>query len=57
MLHVIATVKPSRVNVGVMPAQPAPALGQHTREVLESLLGYSTAEVDELAAAKVVQLG
>ncbi len=40
-----------------LPAQPAPALGQHTREVLESLLGYSTAEVDELAAAKVVQLG
>jgi formyl-CoA transferase len=33
---------------------PAPALGQHTREVLEGLLGYSTDEVDRLAADQVV---
>ena len=35
---------------------PAPALGQHTREILESLLGYSDHEVDGFAARKVVSL-
>ncbi len=34
--------------------QPAPALGQHTREILEGLLGYSREEVDRLAAGQVV---
>lgn len=37
-----------------IPRQPAPALGQHTREVLETLLGYSTEDVDRLAAEQVV---
>jgi len=36
--------------------QPAPALGQHTREILENLLGYSAAEVDRLAAEQVIGL-
>ena len=34
--------------------QPAPALGQHTREILETLLGYSGEDVDRLAATQVV---
>ena len=39
-----------------LPAEPAPDLGQHTREILESLLGYSSREVDVLAKAGAVQL-
>jgi crotonobetainyl-CoA:carnitine CoA-transferase CaiB-like acyl-CoA transferase len=30
-------------------------LGQHTREVLEGLLGYSSSKVDELGAAGVLE--
>ena len=37
------------------PAEPAPNLGQHTREILQDLLGYEPAEVDDLAAEGVVQ--
>ncbi len=33
---------------------PAPALGQHTREILETLLGYEPEEVERLAANQVV---
>jgi formyl-CoA transferase len=36
--------------------RPAPRLGQHTREVLEEI-GVAPAEIDRLAAAKVIQLG
>jgi crotonobetainyl-CoA:carnitine CoA-transferase CaiB-like acyl-CoA transferase len=32
----------------------APAMGQHTREVLEGLLGYAAADVDELLAAGII---
>lgn len=39
-----------------LPADPPPNLGQHTREILESLLGYDTADVDAMAADGVVQL-
>lgn len=35
---------------------PAPDLGQHTREVLEGMLGYTTAETDALAADGIVQV-
>ncbi len=35
--------------------QAAPALGQHTREILEGLLDYSPANVDDLVAEGVVQ--
>jgi formyl-CoA transferase len=31
-----------------------PALGEHTREVLTGLLGYSTSEVDALVQERVV---
>jgi crotonobetainyl-CoA:carnitine CoA-transferase CaiB-like acyl-CoA transferase len=33
----------------------APALGQHTREVLEELLGMQAAEIEALAADGVLQ--
>jgi len=39
-----------------IPLEPAPALGAHTREVLEGLLGYSPSEVDGLADSQVVGL-
>ena len=39
-----------------LPATPAPHLGQHTRSVLEGMLGYTSAEVDSLAAEGVVQV-
>jgi CoA:oxalate CoA-transferase len=35
---------------------PAPALGEHTRAILQTL-GYATAEIDRLAAARVVVEG
>lgn len=38
-----------------LPAEPAPKLGQHTRPILQDLLGYSAAEVDALTAQQVVQ--
>jgi len=40
-----------------LPVEPAPNLGQHTRDVLESILGYDGKDVDRLAADGVVQLG
>jgi len=36
--------------------QPSPALGQHTREILEGVLGYEPGRVDELAGEGVVGL-
>jgi crotonobetainyl-CoA:carnitine CoA-transferase CaiB-like acyl-CoA transferase len=35
--------------------EPSPLLGQHTREVLEDLLGYSEQEVDELAQSGALE--
>jgi formyl-CoA transferase len=40
-----------------IPLRAAPALGAHTREVLEELLGYEGTEVEKLAEAGVVGLG
>jgi CoA:oxalate CoA-transferase len=37
-----------------IPLEAAPALGAHTREILEGLLGYPAREVDGLVAAGVV---
>jgi CoA:oxalate CoA-transferase len=39
---------------GPTPAAPAPALGQHTRELLTGLLGTSEAELDALAARGII---
>jgi crotonobetainyl-CoA:carnitine CoA-transferase CaiB-like acyl-CoA transferase len=38
-----------------LPSNPAPALGQHTRPILQDLLGYDAKDVDALAADGVVQ--
>ncbi len=47
----------SPVRVGQEPhrRQPAPALGEHTRAVLQGLLGYSESRVEALAEAGVVR--
>ncbi len=37
-----------------IPTEPAPNLGQHTRPILQELLGYNAAEVAELIEAGVV---
>ncbi len=37
-------------------ASTAPLVGQHSREILGELLGYSNQRIDELAAAKVIGL-
>ena len=38
-----------------LPARAAPALGEHTRPILEELLGYGAGDVDALIAEGVVQ--
>jgi formyl-CoA transferase len=37
-----------------IPTGPAPNLGQHTRQILETLLNYSPAEIDRLVEAGIV---
>ncbi len=39
-----------------LPAEPAPKLGQHTRTMLENLLGYAGHEVDRLVREGIVQV-
>jgi len=39
-----------------LPAAPPPRLGQHSREVLEDLLGYDSARVDALAEDGIVEI-
>ena len=38
-----------------LPANPAPDLGQHTRSILETLLNYRGAQIDDLVAEGVVE--
>lgn len=37
--------------------RPAPAVGAHTRTVLETMGGFSSTEIDRLAAAGIVEVG
>lgn len=39
-----------------LPARPAPELGEHSRVILQELLGYGSQEIDTLAAEGVVQV-
>ncbi len=49
-----ARTPPHLSAVPDLPAEPPPALGGHTREVLQGLLAYSAEEVDKLVAEGVV---
>jgi len=46
--------EPITWNGGRFPIQPAPAMGEHTQEVFQQLLGYSPEEVAELVAEGVI---
>lgn len=49
------TPSPVKFSDWEMPTNPAPMLGQHTRQVLTERLGVSPAEVDRLVAGEVVK--
>ncbi len=38
----------------ILPKQPAPELGENTREILEQLLGYKSSQVEALMDEGVV---
>ncbi len=52
--HATPTVPFRYTSVARWIRRPAPTLGQHSREVLGSLLGLSAAELDDLEAARVI---
>ncbi len=52
--HTFARSVPHLSSSPEIPKEAAPALGSHTREVLEGMLGYGSAEVDALAEGGVV---
>ncbi len=52
--YTFARSTPHLSSAPAIDRHPAPALGQHTREVLEGLLGYSRQDVDRLVAEQVV---
>jgi formyl-CoA transferase len=53
--HIFARTTPHLSAAPEIPVDPAPNLGQHTRSILQELLGLSSAEVDELNQAGVVE--
>ena len=53
--HKFARTPPLLSDAPQIRTDPAPELGQHTHEILEDLLGYSTADVNALAAKRVIQ--
>jgi formyl-CoA transferase len=52
--HIFARSVPHLSSAPEIPLNAAPALGAHTRELLEDLLGYDSARVNELVANGVV---
>jgi CoA:oxalate CoA-transferase len=53
--HTFARTPPHLSAAPEIPLQPAPNLGQHTRSILQELLGYTVEEVNCLAQEGVVQ--
>jgi crotonobetainyl-CoA:carnitine CoA-transferase CaiB-like acyl-CoA transferase len=52
--YTFARSTPHLSSAPEIPKEPPPALGQHTREILEQVLGYSPDDVDRLASDQVV---
>ncbi len=50
-----ARTSPMLEHNAELPRNPAPALGQHTREILEELVDYSAADVERLSKEGVVE--
>ena len=46
---------PMKISDWQFPNRPAPMLGEHTREILSTLLGYSAGDIDRLVAGGVVK--
>jgi crotonobetainyl-CoA:carnitine CoA-transferase CaiB-like acyl-CoA transferase len=46
---------PMKISDWQFPNRPAPMLGEHTREILSILLGYSEGDIDRLVAGGVVK--
>jgi formyl-CoA transferase len=53
--HTFARTTPHLSAAPEIPLQPAPNLGQHTRSILQELLGYTIEEINRLAQEGVVQ--
>ncbi len=51
----VARTTPHLSSAPEPPADPAPNLGKHPREILHDLLGYDSKDIDRLAADGVVQ--
>jgi formyl-CoA transferase len=54
--HVFARSTPHLSSAPEIRRESPPALGQHTREILETVLGYTAVDVDRLAGESVVGL-
>jgi len=54
--HTFARTPPHLSAASEIPLEASPALGAHTREVLEGILGYTPSDVEGLAREGVVQL-
>jgi 2-methylfumaryl-CoA isomerase len=52
--HVLAAGSPLAPALGRVPVAPAPALGQHTDEVLAEVLGLSSAELGDLHDRRLI---
>jgi crotonobetainyl-CoA:carnitine CoA-transferase CaiB-like acyl-CoA transferase len=52
--HLFARTTPHLSAAPEIPTEPAPNLGQHSREILQELLAYTPAEVDQFIEMGVV---